>query len=366
MPLTAGIVGLPNVGKSTLFNAITNSQVEAANYPFATIAPNVGVVSVPDARVDYLCTLFQPKKVIYPTFEFTDIAGLVKGASQGEGLGNQFLAHIREVDAICHIVRCFDDPKVIHVEQNVDPLRDIEIVNLELILADLATLDHRLEKVTRKTKTQDKAALKELASLEKAKQHLLTNQTLRSLDKNETDNDLYQSLHLLTSKPVIYIANLAEDTIVAAEKNSYYQAVQAFAEKDQSPVIAIAAQIEAELVALPSADRQAFLADFGIKQSGLDQIILSCYDLLDLATFFTVGKPEVHAWTFTKGMKAPTCASIIHSDFEKGFIRAETYSYSELVQYGSELAVKEAGKLRLEGKDYQVKDGDILHFRFNV
>ena len=366
MPLTAGIVGLPNVGKSTLFNAITQAHVEAANYPFATISPNIGIVNVPDLRMEHLTKMFQPKKVVYPTFEFTDIAGLVKGASQGEGLGNQFLAHIREVDVICHIVRCFDDENIVHVENSINPTRDIEIINLELIFADLTTIEKRLDKITKKVKADEKGALFEYNLLKKAHQHLLNNKGLRFLDLTDREKSLLNSFQLLTNKPVLYIANMSDNEITTYQDNLYYQEVDAIAKAENSSILAISAQIEAEIIHLPINERAEFLSDLNITQSGLDQIILSCYKLLNLGTFFTVGAPEVHGWTFKIGTKAPECAGVIHSDFQKGFIRVEAYSYNDLMLYKSEQAIKDAGQFRVEGKEYLVQDGDILHFRFNV
>lgn len=366
MPLTAGIVGMPNVGKSTLFNAITHSQVEAANYPFATIQPNVGVVEVKDHRVDDLTRIFQPKKTIYTTFEFTDIAGLVKGASQGEGLGNQFLSHIREVDAIVHVVRCFNDNTITHVEGTVDPLRDIEIINLELIIADQQSIENRISKVERKAKTKDKDAIFELALLQKVNSTLLSGKSVRSLDLNKEEIDLLNGFHLLSAKPVIYIANMSEDEVTKPDGNVYYEQVKQFAQSENSMIIPVCAKIEEELSMLDDADRDMFLEELGYTESGLDQIIKSTYKLLGLWSFLTGGPDEVRAWTFLKGMKAPECAAVIHTDFQKGFIKVEAYHYDDLMKYGSEQAVKEAGRLRVEGKEYAVQDGDILHFRFNV
>lgn len=366
MPLTAGIIGLPNVGKSTLFNAITKSQVEAANYPFATINPNVKTVEVPDERVDKLTEMFKPKKTIYTTFEFTDIAGLVKGASRGEGLGNKFLGHIREVDAICHVVRCFEDPDITHVEETVDPARDIEIVNLELCLADLETVDNRISKVERKAQTKEKDAVREYELLVRLKKALEAGQAVRSVEMNEADRQLCKSYHLLTGKPVIYVANMSEDHIRNPEEDANYMKVKAIADRENNKVIAITARTEEELAQLDDDERAVFLEELGISRSGLDEIIVSAYSILDLNTFLTVGTDEVRAWTFTKGMKAPDCAGIIHTDFKKGFIRAEVYSYDDIMKYGSEAALKEAGKLRIEGKEYVVQDGDIMHIRFNV
>jgi GTP-binding protein YchF len=366
MPLTAGIVGLPNVGKSTLFNAITRSSVEAANYPFATINPNVGVVEVKDPRVDDLVKIFKPKKTIYTTFEFTDIAGLVKGASQGEGLGNQFLSHIRNVDAIVHVVRCFDDPDITHVHDKVDPLSDIDVINLELILADQQSIEKSLSKVERRAKAKEKEGIFEFALLTKVNQHLLEGKSVRSLALDDNEQLVLKSFHLLTAKPVIYVANMAEDTVTHPGDNRHYQAVKQFAEAENADVIAICAKIEEELASLSDEERDLFLQDLGYSESGLDQIVKATYHLLGLQTFLTGGPDEVRAWTFTKGMKAPECAGVIHTDFQKGFIKAEAYSYTDLMTYGSESAVKDAGKLRIEGKEYTVQDGDILHFRFNV
>lgn len=366
MSLTAGIIGLPNVGKSTLFNAITKSQVEAANYPFATIKPNVKTVEVPDERVDKLSAMFNPRKTIRTTFEFTDIAGLVRGASKGEGLGNQFLGHIREVDAICHVVRCFDDNTITHVENSVDPKRDIEIVNVELSLADLDTVQNRISKVERKALSKEKDAVKEYELLLKLKKALEEGRSARSVELNEDEKEIIKSYNLLTIKPVIYIANMSESDVSHPEDSAYYQEVKAIAAEENNQVIAITAKTEEELAQLDDEDKAMFLEELGLKSSGLDEIIVSAYSILNLCTFLTVGTDEVRAWTFTKGMKAPDCAGVIHSDFKKGFIRAEVYSYDDIMKYGSEVALKEAGKLRVEGKDYVVQDGDIMHIRFNV
>ena len=367
MGLTAGIVGLPNVGKSTLFNAITKKSILAANYPFATIEPNVGVVTVPDERLDTLNSMFEPERLIPTAFEFTDIAGLVKGASQGEGLGNKFLSHIRETDAIVEVVRCFENGDIIHVEGQVDPIRDMEIINLELILADLESIGNRIEKIEKKVKTgsKDKDEILELEALLKAKGALEKNVALRQIDFTKEEKQAIKSYNFLTLKPIIYMANINEEEI-GKEDNPHVARVKEYALKEGAKVIKVCAKIEEELSQLDDQDHQDMLEALGIEMSGLDQLIKATYDLLGLATYFTVGKDEVRAWTFRKGMNAKECAGIIHTDFEKGFIRAEVMSYSDLVECGSELKVKEAGKARLEGKDYLMQDGDICYFRFNV
>lgn len=366
MGLTAGIVGLPNVGKSTLFNAITKQKILAANYPFATIDPNVGVVVVPDERLDFLNELYHPKNLVPTTIEYTDIAGLVKGASVGEGLGNKFLSHIREVDAIVEVVRCFENDDIIHVEGTVDPIRDIEIINLELMLADLEVINNRLNKVSKKAvMSKDKEAMKENDILEKLKSNLEKNIPLRQVEFDLEELEFIKGFNLLTLKPIIYIANVNEEDLIE-DNNVYVQRVREYAIKENSEVITVCAKIEEDLADLSDIEKAEFLLDLGIKESGLDKLIKATYKLLGLATYFTAGTDECRAWTFKKGMKAPECAGIIHSDFERGFIRNETMSFEDLKKYGSELKVKEAGKLRIEGKEYEMQDGDICHFRFNV
>lgn len=366
MGLTAGIVGLPNVGKSTLFNAITKKSILAANYPFATIDPNVGIVTVPDERLEKLNAMYHPERLIPTAYEFTDIAGLVKGASKGEGLGNKFLSHIRETDAIVEVVRCFENADIIHVEGKVDPVRDIEIINLELVLADLESIGNRIEKISKKLRaSKEKEDQIELEALEKAKFALEQNQALRSVEFTDEEKIAIKSYNFLTLKPIIYMANIKEEE-VSEEDNIYVQQVKDYALKENSKVIKVCAKIEEELSQLEENDKKEMLEALGIKMSGLDQLIQATYDLLGLATYFTVGADEVRAWTYKKGMNAKQCAGIIHTDFEKGFIRAEVISYQDLIICGSELKVKEAGKMRLEGKDYLMQDGDICHFRFNV
>ena len=365
MGLKAGIVGLPNVGKSTLFNAITKKNILAANYPFATIDPNVGTVTVPDIRLQKLEDMYIPERTIATSFEFTDIAGLVKGASQGEGLGNKFLSHIREVDAICHVVRCFEDDNIIHVENGIDPIRDIEIINVELAISDLEIVNGRIARISKKAQTnRDKDALTELETLQKAKDALEKGIPLRLIEFTNEELLLLKNFNLITIKPMIYLANVSENEIL--NDNKYVNIVEEYAKNEESITIKVCAKLESELSELNDDDKLEMLKVVGIEESGLDKLIKTTYDILGLATYFTVGSDEVRAWTFRKGMNAKECAGIIHSDFEKGFIKAEVISYEDLIRYGSELKVRENGRARLEGKDYIMQDGDICHFRFNV
>ena len=363
MAIKCGIVGLPNVGKSTLFNALTAAAIPAENYPFCTIEPNVGVVPVPDPRLAVLAGIAKPQKVIPTAMEFVDIAGLVAGASKGEGLGNQFLANIRETNAVAHVVRCFENDDVAHVAGAVDPLGDIETINTELALADLESVDKQLQKAERSAKTNEKAALARRDALRKVKASLDEGRPVRALALETDEAEAVRDLHLLTAKPVMYIANVSEDGF---ENNPHLEAVQALARREGAEAVAICAAIEAEIAQLEEADKAEFLADLGLEEPGLDRVIRAGYRLLGLQTFFTVGPKEVRAWTTRVGATAPQAAAEIHTDFEKGFIRAEVIAYDDFVACGGEQGAKEAGKLRLEGKEYIVREGDVMHFRFNV
>ena len=363
-----GIVGLPNVGKSTLFNSLTKAGAESANYPFCTIDPNVGVVTVPDERLNVLGEMYHTKKIIPAAIEFVDIAGLVKGASKGEGLGNQFLANIREVDAIVHVVRCFENSNIVHVDGSINPLRDIETINLELIFSDLEILERRISEVS-KVARNDKSAAKELGLLNKVKAHLEDGKLAKTFEEvdDEEEQAWLESYNLLTYKPVIYAANVSEDDLADdAANNEGVQAVREYAKGEQSEVFVVCAEIEAEISELDDDEKKMFLEDLGLKESGLEKLIKASYKLLGLISYLTAGEPEVRAWTITEGTKAPQAAGKIHSDFERGFIRAEVVSYDDLIACGSHTAAKEKGLIRLEGKDYVVKDGDIMLFRFNV
>ncbi|CAJ1317810.1 redox-regulated ATPase YchF [Paenibacillus sp. PK4536] len=366
MALKAGIVGLPNVGKSTLFNAITQAGAESANYPFCTIDPNVGIVEVPDERLDKLTELVVPKKTVPTAFEFVDIAGLVRGASKGEGLGNKFLAHIREVDAIVHVVRCFEDENITHVDGKIDPISDIQTINLELILADLDSVEKRIERSRKNVKGGNKQTAQEVEVLERIKESLYNDMPARSIELSEDERLLVRDLHLLTMKPVLYAANVSEDGVTEADTNPFVLKVKEFAEAENAVVVPISAKVEADISELEDEDKAMFLEELGLAESGLNRLIKAAYQLLGLYTYFTAGVQEVRAWTIRKGTKAPGAAGVIHTDFERGFIRAEVVGYEDLVNAGSMNGAKERGQLRLEGKEYLVKDGDVMHFRFNV
>jgi len=365
--LSIGIVGLPNVGKSTLFNAITKAGAEAANYPFCTIEPNVGVVDVPDARLEVLAKMFHSKRIVPTSVKFIDIAGIVKGASQGEGLGNKFLAHIREVDAIAHVVRCFQDPNVTHVHGSVDPLRDIEVINLELVLADLETVGRRYDRIAKAAQTGNKEAKVEYGLLTRLKAALEEGRAARTVEiQNEDEARVMKELHLLTAKPVMYVANIAEEDVADPFSVPAVQAVAKLASAEHNEVVPVSARIESELIEMDEEERALFLQELGLAESGLERVIKKGYELLNLISFLTAGETESRAWTIRRGTKAPQAAGVIHSDMERGFIRAEIVSYDDLVAAGSMAAAREAGKVRLEGKDYVMQDGDVTTFRFNV
>ena len=360
-----GIVGLPNVGKSTMFNSITKAGAECANYPFCTIEPNVGVVPVPDERLDELTKMYNPQKTTHAVIEFVDIAGLVKGASKGEGLGNKFLSHIRETDAICEVVRCFDDSNVVHVDGSVDPIRDIETINLELIFADIETVNKRLDKA-RKNLKADKKYQEEIDLLEKIKENLENGISARALEFNEDEEVMVKDMFLLTTKPILYIANVSEEQMENAENDELVLKVKEYASKENAEVIPLCVKIEEELSGLEEDDKKEMLEALGLQESGLDKVIKKSYDLLGLMSFLTAGEPEVRAWTIKKGTKAPQAAGKIHSDIERGFIKAEIVSYDDLIREGSMNAAKEKGLVRSEGKEYIMQDGDIVLFKFNV
>ncbi len=365
MALKCGIVGLPNVGKSTLFNCLSNAKAQSANFPFCTIEPNLGTITVPDPRLEALEKLVNPERVVPTTIEIVDIAGLVKGASKGEGLGNQFLANIRETDAIIHVLRCFDDGNIVHVDGSVDPVRDKEVIDIELQLKDLETVEKKIQSLTRVVKSGDKEAVKTMDYLEQYKSALEAGKSARTVEVEELDQDLLKDLHLLTSKPVMYLCNVDESSV--KDGNQYVEAVKEAVKDENAEVLVLGAAIESDISELETyEERQMFLDDLGLEEPGVSKLIRAAYNLLNLQTYFTAGEKEVRAWTIHKGMTAPQAAGVIHTDFEKGFIRAEVIKYNDFIEYGSESAVRDAGKQGVEGKGYVVEDGDVMHFRFNV
>ncbi len=366
MGFQCGIVGLPNVGKSTIYNALTSNKAAASNFPFCTIEPNRGIVSVPDTRLARIAEYIPPQKLIPTSMVFVDIAGLVAGASRGEGLGNKFLGHIRETNAIAHVVRCFEDDEIVHVDGSVNPIRDIEVIELELVFSDQDSVSKRMHSLSKKGKGGDKEAIKTLAVLEKILPFLEEGKPVRAMELTEEEQHLIRDLHLITQKPCLYIANVDEADLADPAGNAHYQAVARFAAAQDAEVVALCGSIEAELAELDGEDKEEFLADLGLKESGLNRVIRAGYKLLNLSTYFTAGEKEVRAWTFHQGYRAPQAAGVIHSDFERGFIKTDVYHFETLMQFKSEQAVKEAGQMRLEGKSYVVQDGDIMHFRFSV